>query len=667
MGLTLSTYDISKVGILGLKGPGKDLVVFLTQNLFPHGVQITAVDRDATVMESASSHLAKKIAAAVEKRAVREDQQDSLIANVIFSTAIESLDESDLVIEMYETEEEKVRALSEISGLIGESDILLSHSPYLEPDRLVEGLSHPERFAVVHHLLPADRNQVVEIVPGAKTSPRLCIFLESFYEMLGKAPHTVGSRFGHAVSPIAWGILQAALSLVEQGEATTKQIDAIAAKVLKCRKGIPALVQSCGGFEAAKEGLTEAGNRNIDFLKIPCLLEAQAWQSPGKDEEVSCSEETAEKIGDVLAGALCSLATRQVADQQAGIGQMEEMVEMGFGIIPPFSLMNKFKTEKIKDGVESYRQVNASFKVPSDLNDFMTTGEAWRIPYVTRVDRDGIAVVTIRRPRVLNALNSRVLDQLNDIFSAIATDASVKAVVLTGFGTKAFVAGADIKELAMMQTPEDGYQVARKGQGVFSKIENLDKPVVCAMNGLAFGGGNELAMSCHVRLAKKRQKVFVSQPEPKLGLIPGYGGTQRLPRLIGLENAWPLLRTGSIISSDKAKEVGLVREDVEGDLKENAIRLAAKLAEGSETYQPIERNPIPVPDTFPEVDLGHLSTKIDEIMVDAISNGAAKTLEEGLEEEARGFGKCVATKDTRIGLENFMKNGPRVNADFVNE
>jgi len=200
---------------------------------------------------------------------------------------------------------------------------------------------------------------------------------------------------------------------------------------------------------------------------------------------------------------------------------------------------------------------------------------------------------------------------------------------------------------------------------VLDLIEDLGKPVVCAMNGLAFGGGNEMAMSCTIRIATKGQKVFVGQPEPKLGIIPGNGGTQRLPRLVGIEKAWPILRNANPISSAQAKEIGLIQEEVEGDLIEAAIDWIKKILSGKAVVSSIKKDPIPVPSKLPDVDIGQLSQKIDSLLQKAILEGAKRTLAEGLKLEAKTFGECLLTQDMKIGIENFLKNGPRVNAKFV--
>jgi enoyl-CoA hydratase/carnithine racemase len=287
---------------------------------------------------------------------------------------------------------------------------------------------------------------------------------------------------------------------------------------------------------------------------------------------------------------------------------------------------------------------------------------------VLRRDVGDVAVVTIRRPRVLNALNAEVIHQLRSVFAAVKADRGIKAAVLTGFGTKAFVSGADINELAALPTPEAAVALTSRGQRVLSGIENLGKPVVAAMNGLAFGGGNELAMACTCRIAAKDLRILGGQPEPNLGIIPGYGGTQRLPRLIGVERAWPLLRTGRPFSSQEAFEWGLILKEVPaGDLVDEAVLLARAIAGGKTRVPPIPAGPIDVPESLPEVDIGHLSTRIDGILKRAVLEGAAMPLHTGLVHEANLFGECRLTQDMKIGMENFLKNGPRSKASFINE
>jgi enoyl-CoA hydratase/carnithine racemase len=192
----------------------------------------------------------------------------------------------------------------------------------------------------------------------------------------------------------------------------------------------------------------------------------------------------------------------------------------------------------------------------------------------------------------------------------------------------------------------------------------LAKPVVCAYNGLAFGGGNELGLACHARIARAGLSVLAAQPEPNLGIIPGAGATQRLPRLIGFESAWPLLRTGRTISSAEALRLGLIRAEVEGDLIGAAVELARAAAEG-EIELPRPPAGALDPPELPELDLGHRSRAVDAVLRKAILEGARRPLAEGLRFESRCFGEVCALEDMRIGLQNFIQNGPRSKAPFV--
>ena len=190
---------------------------------------------------------------------------------------------------------------------------------------------------------------------------------------------------------------------------------------------------------------------------------------------------------------------------------------------------------------------------------------------------DAYAVVTLNRPAVLNVLNSALFAELDDAFTALAKDEAVRAVILTGAGEKAFAAGADISELAKLSGVE-GQQVARRGQAVFSKIESCGKPVIAAIQGFALGGGCELAMACTLRIASERARL--GQPEVKLGLLPGYGGTQRLPRLVGKGAALKLLLTGDMVNAEEAFRMGLVDEVVPAEaLLPRAESLARAIAQ----------------------------------------------------------------------------------------
>ena len=238
---------------------------------------------------------------------------------------------------------------------------------------------------------------------------------------------------------------------------------------------------------------------------------------------------------------------------------------------------------------------------------------------------DGIARITINRPDKLNALNATVIAELGDAITRIETDAAVRGVILTGAGTKAFVAGADITELAE-QTPMEGKARSLLGQQVFRRLERCGKPVVAAVNGFALGGGCELAMACHIRLAAEHARF--GQPEVKLGIGPGYGGTARLPRLVGRGRALELLLTGGMIDAAEAYRIGLVNRVVPGD---------KILAESEAMLRSILEN-------------GPLAIRA---CLEAVDAGMETTLDQALLLEANLFGLLSATSDMREGTTAF--------------
>ena len=243
------------------------------------------------------------------------------------------------------------------------------------------------------------------------------------------------------------------------------------------------------------------------------------------------------------------------------------------------------------------------------------------------VDASGVAAIAINRPEKLNALSGAVIAELDEAFDYLAREERVRAAILTGAGEKAFVAGADIQELAALSALE-AREFSLRGQRVFRKLETLPKPSVAAINGFALGGGLELAMACTVRFASENAKL--GQPEVKLGLTPGYGGSQRLPRLVGRGRALELLLSGEPITAAEACRIGLVNAVTTPEELPGYCRawLAKVLANGP-------------------VALG--------LVLEAVDAGLQCGLAEGLRFEAAAFGVCAATEDRREGTRAFLE------------
>jgi enoyl-CoA hydratase len=244
------------------------------------------------------------------------------------------------------------------------------------------------------------------------------------------------------------------------------------------------------------------------------------------------------------------------------------------------------------------------------------------------LEREGaVAIVTINRPKVLNALNTRTLDEIRRVVLDLKEDEGVRVVILTGAGEKAFVAGADINELAV-QTPTGGRELALSGQRILDMIENMGKPVIAAINGYALGGGCELAMACTLRLAADSAKL--GQPEINLGIIPGYAGSQRLSRLVGKGKAMELILSGASIGASEAERIGLVNRVVPAaELMTEVRKLAAQLAASA---------PIAM-----------------RYIITAINEGLEMPFAEACVFEATLFGLIASTDDMREGTRAFLE------------
>jgi enoyl-CoA hydratase len=242
-------------------------------------------------------------------------------------------------------------------------------------------------------------------------------------------------------------------------------------------------------------------------------------------------------------------------------------------------------------------------------------------------DQRGIALITVNRPEKLNALDRKTIAELNDAFESVETSRYLKGLILTGAPGKAFIAGADIQEVAAL-TPVEAEQFSRLGQDVFRRLEVMRKPSVAAINGYALGGGLELAMCCTIRVAVSEAKL--GQPEVKLGILPGYGGTQRLPRLVGRGRALDLLLTGEPIAADEAYRIGLV----------NHVLSRTNLLEFSRNWleKVFLNGPLAV-----------------GLAMHAVDTGLDQGLEAGLKQEAMSFGMILGTRDAAEGTKSFLE------------
>ena len=672
MAYQYKNLNINKLSVIGAGQIGPDICLHFAKVFVQHNVQFVIIDISPEALANAKAKIEKKISKGVETGAFKADIAEMMNKSITYSSDYNLIKGSRIVLEAA-TEDGRIKDLifKQVEALTDDSCLFLSNSSHMQPEVIFRNITNKKRCLVTHYFFPADRNPVVEVVPGKDTNPQITADLLGFYEAIGKVPIEVGSSYGYAIDPIFEGLCELAILCLEKGYGTIKEIDKIAQTTLKQGVGPFTALNLTGGNPITNHGLEEMRETHIAWFRSPkTLQEATAnktlWDTAKRGEEVTVSPEKAEVLRKQFLGGYFALCCYIIDLGITNINDLDMAAEIALVVASPFTLMNKIGINESHKLVKDWCAEHTKFPFPKSLDKAKAEG-GWKVSRIVAKKQDNVAVLTIRRPQVLNALNLDVLTNLKEEISKAENDSNIAAIVITGFGTKAFVSGADINMLAALKTPEEGYDNSHTFQQLINTIEDCKKPTVCALNGFAFGGGNELAITCTARVAKKGLPVVACQPEANLGFIPGSGGTQRLPRLVGVDVAAEILRTARPVSGKEALEIGLIDKEIEGDLVEGAVEYAKKLAKGEIQPRKFSTNGTHENLAPKEINIGHLSKKIDHIMNKAIYDGIKLPLNEALELESKLFGECILTDDMKIGLDNFLTNGPRAKAEFIHK
>ncbi|MBM4130381.1 hypothetical protein FJ250_05050 [bacterium] len=589
---------------------------------------------------------------------------EAMLARLAPTLAMRDLAPCDYVLEAA-TEDLAIKKviLAELEGIVRDDCLIGFATSGLPRAQIAAGAKRPERCFVNHPFFPAWRALPIEIVLSGDEA--LGARMLATLETLGKVPVVTADVPCFAADDIFCNYCAEAARLLVEGVATPWQIDRIVDEaiggggpfnVMDLTRGNLLNVKCCKLMQEAPTGSV--------WFAPPAVFSTQAntpWLDQANPGDARCDPATAQVVLDRILAVLLG-RTLFVADQ--GIcepGDLNWLTRNALGFSQGLlDLAEQLGADRVHQLCADYAAANPGFAVPRSVRDR-------KLPDFRRhvkVDRaDGLAVVTIKRPEVLNALNERTMQELSAALDELEKDAAVRGLVLTGY--RGTLAGADINELAALPSPELAAAKCRRGHAVLRRLEAFPKPVVAAVDGPVLGGGAEIAMACHARVAGRG--LMLGQPEVNLGIIPGYGGTQRLPRLVGLERACDLLRSARTITAQEACAWGWAA----GEPADDPLAAARALLEGHLSGQaPLRRldpSPLAVPAVLPAADIDHRSRAIDRILTDVIRAGLARPLEEGLEVEAEGFARCKRTLDYDIGMGNFIQNGPRVPAVFLHE
>jgi enoyl-CoA hydratase/3-hydroxyacyl-CoA dehydrogenase len=513
-----------------------------------------------------------------------------------------------------------------LDGICHQGAIFASNTSSLPIAEMAATTNRPEKVGGLHYFYPSVINQLLEVVATEQTSPEVMEALLVYGRATGKVPIVVKDAPAFAVNRYFIPWLNEATRMLDDGLANIPTIDEAACETFGIGMGPFALMNATGIpviYHSTRSLVQTLG----EFHAPPSVLTAQFESGQAWDLEGDVDKAARAAVSDRLLGVVFGVAAQLVEEGVATIKDTDQGALVGLRWAQgPFGMMNDLGLERALELVEQVAALHPSFAVPELLKKQGKAGEPWALPDVKLAVEDGIATITMNRPEALNALNDKVLRELKEAITQVRNDPNVRVVIMTGQGP-AFVAGADIRVMLAKNLSEIR-EFTQFGQGVMRDIEKLEKPVIAAINGFALGGGLELALACDIRLASTEARMGL--PEVGLGIFPGFGGTQRTPRLIGKGQACELIFTGDHIGAEEAARIGLVNRVVAPQqLIPEARRLAKRIA---------SRGPIAV---------RRAKAAINQTLQTDLDSGLAFELEA----VARTFG----TEDQQEGMTAFLE------------
>jgi enoyl-CoA hydratase / 3-hydroxyacyl-CoA dehydrogenase len=653
------------VGVIGSGSIGPDLAYgFLSSLAAGEGGRVYLLDINKEALDAGVGRIQGYINKAVSRGRMNPKIAEAVRASLVPTMEINDLAACDYVLEAA-TEDLKTKRiiLRNLENVVSSNCLIGFATSGIPRARIASEALHPERCFVNHPFYPAWRALPVEVV--ASEDAALSARMIDVLKMLGKVPIVTTDVPCFAADDIFCNYICEAVRIFEDGIATPAQVDKIVHGAVGGGGPFNVMDLTRGNMlvEHCQELMRDAPNGG-EWFAPPALLSKQGnrpWHDPKAPGDATYTEAQKKQVLDRM---LAVLLGRSFAVAENGVCEPSDLnwlIRMSLGFNEGMlDLGHKMGADRVAEICFEYRKRFPEFPVPECI-----AGKCL-ITYLrdVKIETDGtIAIVRVRRPESRNALTMRTVQEIEAAFRQLDADPKVEGIVFTSYDGA--LSGADINEFTALTTRAEAVDICRKAHPVQKLIAGMAKPVVAAVDGPVMGGGAEFAMSCHARVVGRN--LMFAQPEVNLGIIPGYGATQRLPRLIGIEPALELLRTGRTVGAKEACLLGWAYGSPVDDPVTEAKGLIRKHLAGEVKLAPVDASPVSVPDRLPDIDLGHRSLVIDAILVNAVKNGLQLPLDEGLIVEAEAFAESKETIDADIGIKNFTTNGPRVPAAFMHE
>lgn len=621
----MAVKDIKKIAVIGAGMMGSGIAQCASQ----HGYQTTMMDLKDEYIKRAFESIRKTLDAGIKRGKVTKEKAEKIIANIKGTVDLkDAVKDADLIIEaVFEDMDIKKKLFEDLEKFSNPNALFATNTSTLSISEMALSTKRADKFVGLHFFNPAAINKLIEIIPGEKTSYETINTVTELSRIFGKIPIQVKDSPGFAVNRIFVPLVNEACRIVEEGFANIATVENAFKDAFGINMGAFELMNFTG-VPIAYHAQTTLYRKFGDFYKPADILKKQVDTKQNWRIEGDVDTEKIESIKNRLYGLVFGISCKIIDEAVATAEDIEKGITVGLRWKNgPFTLMNKIGIEKSYKLVEDMNaRYQHLFPIPEILKKQYELKKEWYLRNVKVLTQDRIATVFIDRPEALNALNTKVLTDLECTFYELEQKPDIEIILITGEGTS-FVAGADIKEM-IPKTPLEAMEFTKLGQRVLKKIEDSSKIVIAAVNGFALGGGCELLLACDIVIASENAKLGL--PEVSLGIHPGFGGTQRLPRLIGRNKAKELIFTGDVIDARTAERIGLVNKVVPpGELMDECRALAHKI---------LAKGPVAV-----------------RLAKSAINKGLDMNLDAGLAYETESIALTFSTEDKAEGLKAFIE------------
>jgi len=641
-----------EVGVIGAGITGVDIGYYLKSSL--PDMKLILVDAGEEILKRAERQFFDYVKNSVDKKKVKEEQGQKILGNITYTTDYHQIKDADLVIEtLAEDISLKKEVFSRVEEIVGAAAIITSNTGLFPPDQIFTEMKNPARATVTHFFAPVWRSIPVEVVSWERLNQEVLDYLSWIFAMTGKVAIVTNNAVCLMLGRIWNNWCNEAAHLLD--DATAGIIDHVAEKFVS--EGPFRTLNTTKGNDVVFEGNTLQMEEGDHYLPSPALKSAQPWETrkPGSIPDVP--EGKINMVRDRLLGVLFSQSF-DIVDR--GIGTPEDLnfgcqVALGFNK-GPMDIMLDMGEDTTRQIVNKFQAARGGFPGPKrayqEYQNFRR--------YILLDEIDGVKIITMRRPQAMNAIRGELNNEIMALLKEYENDPNTKGFVLTGYGTAAFSAGADIGTFPdMLGDIEKGTQAARDWAKVQPYMDQLGKPIVAAINGVALGGGLELAIRCHSMVATANARFQF--PEIMLGILPAIGGTivpyRKWPKGAGLFHE--MLCLARPINVKEALEIGMVSKVTNSyyEMIEEAIREVNNLT-GRIRRIPDGRVDIPkmeMPEN-PAAGKLALSKESISIIIKTVEKGArAERFADALEIGYRGFGEIACTEAAKEGVAAFME------------